>query len=65
MKWQLKYDQRTWNEAKLKAFRRRKGYRRRIIDSDEELMSMQPEFKSKGSHMLWVFLETLVELILS
>ena len=40
IKWQLKYDQKVWSEAKLKAHRNRKGYRRVHIESDEELKSM-------------------------
>ena len=35
------------------------------MDSDEELRSMQPDFKSKGSHMAMVFIETVFELIMT
>lgn len=35
------------------------------MDSDEELKSMQPDFKSRGSHMAFVFIETLFELIMT
>lgn len=35
------------------------------MEDEQELMSMQPDFKSKGSHMGLVFLETIFELIMS
>eukprot|EP00347_Sterkiella_histriomuscorum_P004768 403359184 len=65
IKYELKYNQSLNNEAKLKAHKKRKSYRRVHMDSDEELQSMQTDNKSRGSHMFVVFLEIIYELIMT
>lgn len=65
IKYDLKYNQEISNEAKLKALKKRKSYRRVHMDSDEELQSMQKDFKSRGTYMFMVFLETLFELTMT